>query len=309
MPGDRAVSARLRADAIPLRRDAALRPAGGARQRSAGSDGRARRRARGRWPATIGAAAPPAWSPRCGRNACAVSSRPTATTSRTSPASGKPAPPEQEHRLWYQYYFHTERGRAGLRGQPPRALQAAVAAVVAELAIRRCDLRAHRRVVRQSRFRRGGDPLLPRTASATRRAIPLRADRAALAAQPRSRCRRSCCMAPATASRRRKLAKHAPFFTGPYQHRRDPGGRAQSAAGDAEGRGRGGAGAGARHITVRRCGRDIRRGAPRGRPQRRPEQGDYKGRPYFVAFSRNRISAARSAGEPMRCSGILVPGV
>ena len=25
-----------------------------------------------------------------------------------------PLPPEQEHRLWYQYYFHTERGRAGL---------------------------------------------------------------------------------------------------------------------------------------------------------------------------------------------------
>jgi pimeloyl-ACP methyl ester carboxylesterase len=29
-------------------------------------------------------------------------------------ASVKPAPPEQENRLWYQYYFHTERGRAGL---------------------------------------------------------------------------------------------------------------------------------------------------------------------------------------------------
>jgi pimeloyl-ACP methyl ester carboxylesterase len=30
--------------------------------------------------------------------------------------SAKPAPPEQEYRLWYQYYFHTERGRAGLQG-------------------------------------------------------------------------------------------------------------------------------------------------------------------------------------------------
>jgi pimeloyl-ACP methyl ester carboxylesterase len=30
-------------------------------------------------------------------------------------ASGIPATPEQEHRLWYQYYFHTERGRAGLQ--------------------------------------------------------------------------------------------------------------------------------------------------------------------------------------------------
>lgn len=28
--------------------------------------------------------------------------------------SAEPAPAEQEHRFWYQYYFHTERGRAGL---------------------------------------------------------------------------------------------------------------------------------------------------------------------------------------------------
>jgi pimeloyl-ACP methyl ester carboxylesterase len=28
--------------------------------------------------------------------------------------SGIPAAPEHEHRLWYQWYFHTERGRAGL---------------------------------------------------------------------------------------------------------------------------------------------------------------------------------------------------
>ena len=29
-------------------------------------------------------------------------------------ASGTPASAEHEHRLWYQYYFHTERGRAGM---------------------------------------------------------------------------------------------------------------------------------------------------------------------------------------------------
>jgi pimeloyl-ACP methyl ester carboxylesterase len=29
-------------------------------------------------------------------------------------AAGEPAAPEQEHRLWSQYYFHSERGRAGL---------------------------------------------------------------------------------------------------------------------------------------------------------------------------------------------------
>jgi pimeloyl-ACP methyl ester carboxylesterase len=28
--------------------------------------------------------------------------------------SVRPLPPDQEHRHWYQYYFHTERGRAGL---------------------------------------------------------------------------------------------------------------------------------------------------------------------------------------------------
>jgi pimeloyl-ACP methyl ester carboxylesterase len=41
------------------------------------------------------------------------------------PASSKPAPAEQEHRYWYQWYFHTERGRAGLaanRGDIARLL-------------------------------------------------------------------------------------------------------------------------------------------------------------------------------------------
>ena len=36
-------------------------------------------------------------------------------------ASGAPLPPEQEYRYWYQYYFNTERGRAGLE-QNRRAL-------------------------------------------------------------------------------------------------------------------------------------------------------------------------------------------
>ncbi|MGA8616259.1 MAG: alpha/beta hydrolase [Xanthobacteraceae bacterium] len=36
-------------------------------------------------------------------------------------ASVKPVAPAQEHRFWYQYYFHTERGRAGLE-QSRRAL-------------------------------------------------------------------------------------------------------------------------------------------------------------------------------------------
>lgn len=30
------------------------------------------------------------------------------------PGSAKPLPPQDEHRMWYQYYFHGERGRSGL---------------------------------------------------------------------------------------------------------------------------------------------------------------------------------------------------
>ena len=30
------------------------------------------------------------------------------------PSALNPAPPDDEHRLWYQYYFHNERGRGGL---------------------------------------------------------------------------------------------------------------------------------------------------------------------------------------------------
>lgn len=36
-------------------------------------------------------------------------------------ASVRPVAPDQEHRLWYQYYFHTDRGRTGLQ-QNRRAL-------------------------------------------------------------------------------------------------------------------------------------------------------------------------------------------
>lgn len=31
------------------------------------------------------------------------------------PRASEPAPPEDEYRMWYQYYFHGERGRAGLK--------------------------------------------------------------------------------------------------------------------------------------------------------------------------------------------------
>ena len=59
-----------------------------------------------------------------GRAACVVSALwPERVTGLVScggyniqdiPNSQRPADPEQEARLWYQYYFHTERGRNGL---------------------------------------------------------------------------------------------------------------------------------------------------------------------------------------------------
>ena len=61
-------------------------------------------------------------------------------------ASAKPAPAAQEHRFWYQYYFHTERGRGRPDQEPPRHLPAAVEAVVAGLAVRRGDLRDERQL-------------------------------------------------------------------------------------------------------------------------------------------------------------------
>src|ERR1700744_201121 len=38
----------------------------------------------------------------------------TAQNVQDLPAAGEPQPPESERRLWYQYYLHGERGRAGL---------------------------------------------------------------------------------------------------------------------------------------------------------------------------------------------------
>jgi pimeloyl-ACP methyl ester carboxylesterase len=49
---------------------------------------------------------------RPGRVRCLVSC--TGYNIQNIATSGEPAPAAQEHRLWYQYYFHTERGRAGL---------------------------------------------------------------------------------------------------------------------------------------------------------------------------------------------------
>ena len=50
--------------------------------------------------------------------------------------SYRPADPAQEARHWYQYYFHTERGRNGLDRKAPRDFPVAVENVVAGLGVR-----------------------------------------------------------------------------------------------------------------------------------------------------------------------------
>ena len=56
-------------------------------------------------------------------------------------SAGKPADPEQERRFWYQYYFNTERGRAGLAANRV-ALCRLLWQLVADVGFRRGDLRA-----------------------------------------------------------------------------------------------------------------------------------------------------------------------
>ena len=74
------------------------------------------------------------------------------------------------------------------RAESTRAVQAAVEAVVAQLALRRCDLRAHRGVFRQPGLRRGRDPLVPPSLRAGARAI--RPSRISSDGWPRSRASR-----------------------------------------------------------------------------------------------------------------------
>lgn len=73
----------------------------------------------------------------------------------------EPASPPEEAALWYQYLFHNERGRRALERNRRGFARQLWVDVVADLGIRRRDVRAHRGLVRQPRFRRCRDPFLP----------------------------------------------------------------------------------------------------------------------------------------------------
>ena len=110
-------------------------------------------------PGMIGAGALPASSPPYGRSGCAGWSRSVGYNIQHIATSGLPAAAAQEHRMWYQWYFQTERSRAD--SEPPRSGTAIVAFMVAELAIRRGRPSRRLRRVSISRLCRGDDPVLP----------------------------------------------------------------------------------------------------------------------------------------------------
>ena len=115
-------------------------------------------------------------------------------------AGAQPLPPEAELQWWYQYYFATERGRAGYEKIPTRVREADLADRLAAVGLRRRDVRTQRSVVRQSRPRRDRDPQLPLAARARRRRARVRrARRAARGRARRSPCPRSRSRATQTA--------------------------------------------------------------------------------------------------------------
>ncbi len=78
-----------------------------------------------------------------------------------SQASGEvPLPPKAELQWWYQYYFATERGRAGYDKYRRDFAETHLAACFAEVALRRCHVRSLRSRVRQSGSCRRGHPQL-----------------------------------------------------------------------------------------------------------------------------------------------------
>ena len=92
--------------------------------------------------------------------------------------SAKPASAEQEHRYWYRcLLLHRARPR-GLERKPPCHREALVEALVAELDVRRCDVRGERAFVRQSGLRRCGNSFVPG-------ALRLRAGRSGPCGDPR----------------------------------------------------------------------------------------------------------------------------
>ena len=127
---------------------------------------------------------------------------------------------------WYQFYFATERGRAGYEQYRHDFARLIWQLASPQWQLRRRDVRTQRGVVRQSGPRRDRDPQLPLAArawpTASRRYDELEA--AARRGSGRSRCRRSPWKATPTARRIPTRASYAAKFSGRYEHRTITGG-------------------------------------------------------------------------------------
>ena len=77
-----------------------------------------------------------------------------------------PLPPQAELQWWYQYYFATERGRAGYEQYRRDFAKLIWQTRFAEMELRRDHLRAQRRGLRQPGSREHRDPQLPLAARA-----------------------------------------------------------------------------------------------------------------------------------------------
>ena len=89
-------------------------------------------------------------------------------------ANKLPLPPEAELAWWYQYYFATERGRAGYEQYRREFARLIWQTRLAAVGLRRRHVRAQRGGLRQSRSRRHRDPQLPLAARAGRRRAAVR---------------------------------------------------------------------------------------------------------------------------------------
>ena len=149
LPGHRALAARLWLDALSVAWCRTKRAAGGDRGRRDRIDGCARRSTGRSWPgcdwgartANIVAAL---WPERC---KALVSVSGYLIGSRD--ANKMPLPPQAELQWWYQFYFATERGRAGYETYRREFAKLIWQIASPTVAVRRRDVRSQRRVLRQ----------------------------------------------------------------------------------------------------------------------------------------------------------------
>ena len=218
LPGDRSVPARLRHDAVPVRRrrsatasrrcwrstSIALMDALEIERRSsAGFD----------WGARTADIVAALWPERC--TGLVVGER---LLIGNREANQQPLPPEAELQWWYQYYFATERGRLGYSENRHEFTKLIWRDRLAEVGLRRRHVRPHRGVLRQPRSRRHRHPQLPLAAGPGRRRAAVR--------RPGSAARRTSRDHRADDHHRQRLRRraadgraYAEKFSGAYSHR------------------------------------------------------------------------------------------